>query len=589
MEAEGFTTEEKAQRTSATFSVLLRFLRAVPFYRRALFPIALLSAIGSVSHQLIVWMVGRYAECHGAAECTLPKSLDRIGLTVSLGALFLLVLLGFLSRVFLWVTFEALGPFASLPLFRRMIESLAKTRTSFFDEYPSGKIINRLTGDAERVRVDLPIMIEDSIISITEFFIILIVISLATPFAALPAIPILLLFLFIQTNSAPMLQHLNMLRSARFGEVLHRESDIIEGVRCYDLYNALSPLLNRFSQAAYRYMQMHFLRGHVQMLARLWCDIAVAFYGATVLCAISICIHYGLLSAVLGAVIVSATFRIGGLLGWLSGALVSLYECLGIARRVFEYVDLPPETAEEGNTPPTTTTAATLLTGDLIFTNYSMSYRATTPQILTNLSLRIPHGTKVGLVGRTGAGKSSLVQSLFRMVYVHDGDIKIGDQSILALPIEQSRAHFAIVPQDPYLFEGTLRSNLDRNGEHSDELLKQILSTVNLPIDLSTPLTEGGANLSLGERQLICLARVIISNRPFVIMDEPTSGVDTITDATMQSVLRSALADRTIITIAHRLETLSAMDRIIELAGGEILRYGTPEEVLPMLSEAELG
>ena len=589
MEAEGFTTEEKAHRTIGTFSVLLRFLRAVPFYRRSLFPIALLSAIGSVSHQLIIWMAGRYAECHGAIDCTMPKSLDRFGLTVSIGALFLLVLIGFLSRLFLWVTFEALGPFASLPLFRRMIESLAKTRTSFFDEYPSGKIINRLTGDAERVRVDLPITLEDSIISITDFLIILVVISLATPFAALPAIPILLLFLFIQSNTAPMLQHLNMLRSARFGEVLHRESDIIEGVRCYDLYNALPPLLQRFSQAAYRYMQMHFLRGHVQMLARLWCDVAVAIYGATVLCAISIGIHYGLLSAVLGAVIISATFRIGGLLGWLSGALVSLYESLGIARRVFEYVDLPQETVEEGNTPPRTKNAATILPGDLIFTDYSMSYRATTPQILTNLSFRIIRGSKVGLVGRTGAGKSSLVQSLFRMVYVHGGDIQIGDQSLLALPIEQARAHFAIVPQDPYLFEGTLRSNLDRVGEHSDDLLRRALATVNLPLDLSTPLAEGGANLSLGERQLICLARVIASNRPFVIMDEPTSGVDTITDAIMQSVLRSALADRTIITIAHRLDTLVGMDRIIELGGGEIVRDGMPGEILPLLSEAELG
>ncbi len=588
MGSEGFTTEEKAHQTGRTFAILLRFLREVPFYRRALFPIALLSAIASGAQQLIIWIAGRYADCSGAADCSVPEALKELGITVSIGALFFLLAISFSSRLFLWVTFEAYGPFSSLPLFRRMVRRLGRTRTSFFDEYPSGKIINRLTGDAERVRVDLPIVLEDSIISLTEFFAIVGVVSFASPFAALPAVPILLLFLFIQTNTAPMLQHLNMLRSARFGEVLHRESDIIEGVRCYDLYNEIPTLLGRFSRATYRYMQMHFLRGQVQMLARLWCDIAVACYGAAVLCTVAIGIHHGLISAALGAVIISATFRVGGLLAWLSNCLVNLYEGLGIARRVFEYTDLPPETAEEGNTPACAASASGGLDGDLIFSNYSMSYRATTPHILTNLSLRISRGTKVGLVGRTGAGKSSIVQSLFRMVYVQGGDIAIGSHSLFALPIEQARAQFAIVPQDPYLFEGTIRSNLDRYHQLSDELLCKTLEAVNLTFDLAFRVSEGGANLSLGERQLICLARVMVANCPFVIMDEPTSGVDSITDAIIQSVLRSALADRTIITIAHRLETLGRMDRIIELAGGQVVRDGTPEELLPLLSVEEL-
>lgn len=507
MASKGFTTEEGAHSTRSTFSVLGRFLREVPFYRCALLPIVLLSTIASASHQLIVWMTGRYAECQGAqASATqgcsaIPETLTRLGITVSIGTLFVLVLLSFLSRLMLWVTIDTIGQFASRPLFYRMINSLANTRTSFFDEYPSGKIINRLTGDAERVRVDLPVTLQDAMISCTEFLTIVAVIAFASPLAALLAIPVLLSFLFIQINTAPMLQHLNILRSARFGEVLHRESDIIEGVRCYDLYNALVPLLRRFSQTVYRYMQMHFLRGHVQMLARLQCDIAVALYGSLILGVVSLGIHYGLLSAVLGTVIISATFRIGGHLTWLANSLVSLYEHLGIARRVFEYVDLPAETTEEGNTPPSSPPNAGRthphpLPGDLIVSSYSMSYRPTTPQILSNLSLRITRGSKVGLVGRTGAGKSSLVQSLFRMVYVHTGDIAIGNQSLLTLPIEEARAHFAIVPQDPYLFEGTVRSNLDRDNEYPDELLREAPASVNLSFDLTTPLAEGGANLS---------------------------------------------------------------------------------------------
>jgi ATP-binding cassette subfamily C (CFTR/MRP) protein 1 len=157
------------------------------------------------------------------------------------------------------------------------------------------------------------------------------------------------------------------------------------------------------------------------------------------------------------------------------------------------------------------------------------------------------------------------------------------------MPIAQARGLFAVVPQDPYLFQGTIRANLDRLGEYSDDVLRGALIRVGMDRELDAPVSEGGGNLSLGERQLLCLARVIVSKKPFVIMDEPTSGVDTITDAAIQQVLRTELYDRTIITIAHRLETLARQDRIIELEAGRVLRDGTPAEVLPLLTHDELG
>jgi ABC-type multidrug transport system fused ATPase/permease subunit len=218
-----------------------------------------------------------------------------------------------------------------------------------------------------------------------------------------------------------------------------------------------------------------------------------------------------------------------------------------------------------------------------------MSYRQNTPEILQNLTVRIARHSKVGLVGRTGAGKTSLVQSLFRMVYVRGGDIRIGGQSLFHLPVEEARSFFAIIPQDPYLFEGTVRSNLDRYDEWSDLDLSHTLAKVQLSLQLSLEIKEGGTNLSLGQRQLLCLARVLLSKRPFVIMDEPTSGVDTITDSIMQNVLRTHLADRTILTIAHRLDTLTHMDRIIELHDGAIARDGHPASIIPLLTEAELA
>jgi len=175
------------------------------------------------------------------------------------------------------------------------------------------------------------------------------------------------------------------------------------------------------------------------------------------------------------------------------------------------------------------------------------------------------------------------------MVYVHGGDIRVGQTSLFDLPIEQARALFAVVPQDPYLFEGTIRSNLDRVGEYTDEELRTALRKAQLSLDLEMSLLEGGSNLSVGQRQLLCLARVIVTKRPFVIMDEPTSAVDTITDAAIQAVLATALADRTIITIAHRLETLARMDRIVELEDGVIVRDGPREAILPLITPDELA
>lgn len=589
MTAETFTTEEVSQDTTGTISVLRRYFREVPFQRMLLIPNLVWAALAAGGDQFFVWLCGKLAECTSGHECSGGDVLSQFGISLSLQTLALVALVVFLLRLIQWPVFEAGGQIFSMGLFTRMVGGVGRVRTTFFDEYPSGKVINRLIKDADQLRLYAPIRIGDASSALVELVILAIVISFASPLAAIVAIPAFASFMLIQRNIAPMLQKIMMLRSIRFGEVLHRESDIIDGVRCFELYGDLHSLLTRFSQAVYRYMQMHFLRGQIEAWGRFWCDVTVAVYGCITLTAVYVGIHYGGLSAIFGVMIVTAALRLGGLFGWLTWSLGSLFETAGHARRVFEYVDLPSEETEEGLIPNQAESRSQESNGDLCFLNYTMSYRSSTPTILSNFSVKIEKNSKVGLVGRTGAGKTSFVQALFRMVYVRGGDIQLGGRSLLSLPVEEARACFSIVPQDPYLFEGTVRSNLDRYNEHDDEALLEALISVQLSLDLSMELHEGGTNLSLGQRQLLCLARVIISKRPFVIMDEPTSGVDTITDAVMQSVLRAALADKTGITIAHRLETLARMDRVIELSDGKILRDGKPSEILPFLAHDELA
>jgi ABC-type multidrug transport system fused ATPase/permease subunit len=168
------------------------------------------------------------------------------------------------------------------------------------------------------------------------------------------------------------------------------------------------------------------------------------------------------------------------------------------------------------------------------------------------------------------------------MVHVRAGDIRIDGYSIFDEDQRELRRRFGVVPQSPYLFAGTLRSNLDRTGEiaraRGEAALEAALEAVGLKLSLDLPIAEGGQNLSLGERQLVCLARVIAAGKKIVLMDEPTSGLDPETDARVNRVLRGALGDATVITIAHRLESLSSYDRVIELSAGRKVWEGPPRE-----------
>jgi ABC-type multidrug transport system fused ATPase/permease subunit len=589
MESENFTTTESSRGTAGSAKMLLRYFASVPFFRWALIPTIVLSLVNTAGHQIFIWLSGTLAECSSTGTCAPREWLNGFTFAPSCTLLgWLAVSLVFL-RVVQWTLFETGGQLGSSGLFRKLVSGVGRVRTTFFDEYPSGKIINRLVRDSDSLRLYGPIRFGDSINALVELVVVAVVISYASKVAALVAIPTLVFFVYVQHNVAPMLQHIMVLRTARFGEVLHRESDVIEGVRTFVLYDQLASLMQRLTRAVYNFMQMHFVRGQIEAWGRFLCDAAVALYGSLVLVAVHIGIHYEELSPVVGALVITASFRLGAIFSWLTWSLGQLYESAGHARRVFEYVDLPPEECQEGEIPKGSDDANAGPDGDLAISCYSMSYRAHSAVILSNLSVTIKRGSKVGLVGRTGAGKSSLVQALFRMVYVQSGDIRVGSRSLLRMPIAQARGLFAVVPQDPYLFQGTIRANLDRLGEYSDDVLRGALIRVGMDRELDAPVSEGGGNLSLGERQLLCLARVIVSKKPFVIMDEPTSGVDTITDAAIQQVLRTELYDRTIITIAHRLETLARQDRIIELEAGRVLRDGTPAEVLPLLTHDELG
>ena len=575
-----FTTTERNDAQGQALKILWRFVAELKLLHILFLPYLLILVVSTILPQIFIWLTGEYNKCSPQAPCEVTAGGYVISLSFTF--LFVTVLLAIIFRILCWTIFEVGGQWSSRALHAKMVRAVANVRTTFFDENPSGRLINRLIRDFDNLRYTGVVRLGDAFCALAEVFCAAGLVVFAHPVGALLIIPTLLGFMYIQSNVAPMLHRCGTLRSVRFGEVLHRETDFIEGGRTFLLYGREKALKQRLHNSLSKFIQAHLLSARVEGWGRFWTTVLTALYGLASLLLVAYALHEKQITPVLAAVIITVVYRLAPSFGWLTWISAFILDTVATARRVFEFVDLPDERTSEfaESRPQRKERGVAGLAGDIEFHNYSMSYRNDSPLILNELSMSIPRGKRIGIIGRTGAGKSSIVQSLYRMVCVRGGDITIGGTSIFDRDVSEIRNLLFVVPQDPYLFEGSLRSNLDREQLHPDSELEITLERAGLPLPLSTSVTEGGKNLSLGERQLICLARAILSGRPIIIMDEPTSGVDTLTDARVQALITKYLVDRTVITIAHRLGTLIGYDKVIELSYGKKVAEGTPESMI---------
>jgi ABC-type multidrug transport system fused ATPase/permease subunit len=212
---------------------------------------------------------------------------------------------------------------------------------------------------------------------------------------------------------------------------------------------------------------------------------------------------------------------------------------------------------------------------------------------LDGVSLVIEPGHKVGICGRTGSGKSSLVMALYRMFPLNSGHVFIDGVDTSTLSLSSLRRSLAIIPQEPVMFHGTIRSNLDPFGIHDDALLWEALEIANLkpfvqeqPEGLLTVVDAAGANFSVGQRQLICLARAFLIKSRILVLDEATAAMDLATDALIQTAIRTHFSERTILTIAHRIDTIIGSDKILVMGAGKVVEYDAPKTLLENPSSA---
>lgn len=583
MEQKNFVTVEEVSAAQNNIKTLARFAFSLTLLRKLLVPTLLMIFFAAAIPPYFLWFLGEMLSCYGETGCVVTHHFMETEMIVpaTTSTLLLLMLFAMFCRISAWMLFELSGQWSTQALQASMMSSISGVRTTFFDENPSGRLINRLLGDYGMLRLEGVMSYGDTANGLIEVLCVGMLIMVANPVAGLLIIPVMLLYVALQSQLAPMMSHAREIRAVKIGETLHRETDLIEGRTIFTLYGKQTNLLERIYRAFGDSLNIQLFYCRLMSWGMLWMGLISAAYAITVYSFLVYGIHTGLVTTTLAAVVITAVFNLNSLFFNLAWDMSFLGETASHARRAFFMIDLPHETKDESRVLAVNAkTQNAHLQGDIVFDQYAMSYRPELPRILDGLSLTIPAGKKVGIIGRTGAGKSSLMQSLFRMVYHQAGDIRIGGQSIFSVDVNCLRSHFGVVPQDPYLFMGTVRFNLKGDLDVSDADLKAALQTVGLDVDLDATVLEGGKDYSVGERQLLCIARLILMGKQYILMDEPTSALDRKTDETIQRLMRTVLADKTVIMIAHRLESLERYDLILEMSDGRLLRQGSPASII---------
>jgi len=521
--------------------------------------------------------------------------------------------------VFLWIRSfltNRLGIRASEFLHSRMLDSVFSAPMSFFDATPSGQIMSRFGKEMETVDRGVPDSIQNTMFCFLQ--IIMSGVALAgvvTPAMMIPLAIVSLMYVSTMKQFRPGARDLKRIETVtrspiytHFGEAL-RGSEVIRSI----------PGSRLFWSTTHRGMTDTNLRAFYSVKAiDRWLSCRLETLGNVVVFTAAVAsvwlTRLGRLKSGSAGWGLTQALAITGLMTWAVRCLTDLETNMMSVLRVKELTDLEREdvqldkeamleatTAAEVTTPlPQDSSAKQNHSGTLDgwpsqggihFENVSMRYNELSKLVLKGVDLTLPAGTTLGIVGRTGSGKSSLLLTLFRLVEIEDGGrILIDGVDIRSVPLDNLRQSLAIIPQEPVLFAGTVAYNLDATGNASEESMWEALRAASPSLaeqfrrsgGLQSPVSEGGKNLSQGQRQLLCLARALVRQSKILVLDEATASVDPTTDQEVQATIRREFVNKgvTVMTVAHRLETVLGYDKIAVLGDGELIEYGSPKELL---------
>uniref|UniRef100_A0A8C1Z292 ABC-type glutathione-S-conjugate transporter n=1 Tax=Cyprinus carpio TaxID=7962 RepID=A0A8C1Z292_CYPCA len=494
--------------------------------------------------------------------------------------------LGFAQGIAIFGTTVAIslgGIIASRHLHLELVNNVLHSPMSFFESTPSGNLLNRFSKEIDSIDCMIPDGLKMMLGYVFKLLEVCIIVLMATPFAGVVILPLTMLYAFIQSFYVATSCQLRRLESVSRSPIYTHFNETVQGASVIRAFGEQSRFILLANSRVDHNQTSYFPR----FVATRWLAVNLEFLGNLLVLAAAILSVMGrsTLSPGIVGLAVSHSLQVTGILSWIVRAWTDVENNIVSVERVKEYAETTKEapwTIEDSPLPSDWPRS-----GSIGFQEYGLQYRRGLDWALKEISFSVNESEKVGIVGRTGAGKSSLALGIFRILEAAKGKIFIDGINIAEVGLHELRSRITIIPQDPVLFSGSLRMNLDPFDGYTDEEVWRALELAHLknfvsglPDKLNHECSEGGENLSLGQRQLVCLARALLRKTKILVLDEATAAVDLETDNLIQSTIRTQFEDCTVLTIAHRLNTIMDYTRVIVMDRGHITEMDSPSNLI---------
>ncbi|RLV94170.1 ATP-dependent bile acid permease [Spathaspora sp. JA1] len=502
---------------------------------------------------------------------------------------------GFASCFRLYVTFFA-GVRASNKIFEAVLKTILRAKLRFFDKTPLGRIMNRFSKDIEAVDQELTPFAEGVFMCLVQCLSTLVLITFITPGFLIFAFVISFLYYLVGYFYLTLSRELKRYESITKSPIHQHFSESLNGVATIRAYGIESRFMKQNLKAIdannrpffYLWVANRWLAFRIDAVG----SMVMLFSGSFVLLSI------GKIDSGLAGLSLTYAIAFSESALWVVRLYATVEMNMNSVERLQEFLEVeqePPYQIKETEPRPSWPEHGRISVKDV-----SLRYAPELPRVIKNVTFDVEPCNKVGIVGRTGAGKSTIITAFFRFLDPETGSINIDGVDITSIGLRNLRQAITIIPQDPTLFSGTIRSNLDPFGQYTDVQMFEALRRVNLIspeeqcgtssstndenqnkfFNLDNSIAEGGGNLSQGERQLICLARSLLKNPKVILLDEATSSIDYKSDAMIQQTIREEFGTSTILTIAHRLRTIIDYDKILVMDAGKVVEYDNPYVLL---------
>lgn len=568
--------EEEREKGKVGLSVYWKYITTA--YGGALIPFILIAQILFQALQILsnYWMAWATPVSSDAIPAVDGRTLLIVYVALSVGSAFCV-----LARSTLVVTAAYK---TATSLFSKMHYCVFRAPMSFFDATPSGRILNRASTDQSAVDMNIPFQVATFAVTTIQLLGIIVVMSQVAWQVFVIFIPVTAISLWYQKYYLPSARELSRLVGVTKAPVIQHFSETISGamtIRSFDQESRFCEtsvkLINGYSQPAfYNSAAMEWLSFRLDLLCSITFASSLIFL---------ISIPVGLIDPGIAGLTVTYGLNLNMLQGWMIWNLCNMENKMISVERILQYTSIPnepplviEESRPDRSWPPC---------GEVDIQELQVRYAPHMPLVLRGIKCTFRGGKKTGIVGRTGSGKTTLIQALFRIVEPAAGQIVIDGINISSIGLHDLRSRLSIIPQDPTMFEGTVRSNLDPLEEYTDDQIWEALDKCQLGEEvrkkegkLDSIVTENGENWSMGQRQLVCLGRVLLKRSKVLVLDEATASVDTATDNLIQQTLKEHFSDCTVVIIAHRITSVIDSDMVVLLSDGLVEECDSPLRLL---------